>query len=72
MSTKPFRNLLLRSEVIARTRLSQTTLWRLVRAGDFPRPVNLGTRRVAWFEDEIDQWITTRPATKNAVDTRAA
>jgi predicted DNA-binding transcriptional regulator AlpA len=28
----------------------------LVRAGKFPRPVELSEARIAWIEDEIDQW----------------
>jgi prophage regulatory protein len=28
----------------------------LVAAGKFPRPVELSAARIAWVEDEIDQW----------------
>ena len=34
---------------------------RLEAAGQFPSRVRLGARRVAWFEDEIEEWIASRP-----------
>lgn len=40
--------------------ISQTQLWRLMKAGHFPRPVPLGTRHRVWLESEIDAWIMER------------
>jgi len=34
---------------------------RLEKAGQFPKRVILGACRVAWFGDEIEAWITSRP-----------
>jgi predicted DNA-binding transcriptional regulator AlpA len=55
-------SLLLLGEV--RTRLggkvSRTTLWRWARTGNFPRPVQLGTHRIAWRSDEVEAWISSR------------
>ncbi len=28
--------------------------------GEFPQPINLGTRSVAWLESEIDDWVHAR------------
>jgi prophage regulatory protein len=42
---------------------------RLEDAGKFPRRINLGACRVAWFEDEVEQWIAERAALRDA-DTR--
>lgn len=39
---------------------SKTQLWRLTKAGKFPRPVSIGLKRRAWVENEIDQWIVQR------------
>ena len=39
---------------------SDCQLWRLWKAGKFPRPVKLGPGRNAWVEDEIDAWIDGR------------
>ena len=50
------------SQVMARTGQSRTGLWRLVKAGRFPQPVDLGTpRRVGFYEHEVQDWIDARP-----------
>jgi prophage regulatory protein len=36
------------------------SIYRLIRAGEFPRPVKLGLRAVAWRESDINEWIATR------------
>ena len=56
MNTQPNR-LISGSAVSDRTSLSRTTLWRKVKAGEFPAPVRLTTHRVAWREDEVAGWI---------------
>lgn len=52
------------ADVLAATALSRTTLWRRVKAGDFPAPVRLGgvgSRAVGWRRTDIDTWIDSRP-----------
>jgi predicted DNA-binding transcriptional regulator AlpA len=49
------------ADVVRRTGLSRTTLWRLERQGEFPARVRLGLNSVGWREDEIAQWIDARP-----------
>jgi prophage regulatory protein len=34
---------------------------RLEAAGQFPTRVRLGACRVAWYADEIEEWIASRP-----------
>lgn len=42
--------------------MSKSTLYRLVKAGEFPEPVSLGGgRSVAWRADEVAHWIENRP-----------
>jgi len=36
---------------------SGSTLWRKVRAGDFPEPVKLGPAITAWREREVASWL---------------
>ena len=36
---------------------SGSTLWRKVRAGDFPAPVKLGPAITAWREREVASWL---------------
>jgi prophage regulatory protein len=49
-------NLLRMPDVERKTGLDRATLYRRIKAGDFPQPVQLGARRVAWRESEIAQW----------------
>ena len=36
--------------------VSPATIWRWVKSGDFPAPVNLGPQTTAWRVDELDAW----------------
>lgn len=56
---RPVRFLRL-TEVRARVPYSRATIYRLIAAGQFPRPYSLGGRAVAWLESEIDAWIEAR------------
>jgi len=48
-------------DVVHITNLSRTTIWRLERAGEFPRRLQLATNRVGWREEDIQDWIESRP-----------
>jgi len=39
---------------------SRVQIWRDVRAGHFPAPVEPGPNSIGWFEDEIDDWLAAR------------
>jgi prophage regulatory protein len=52
--------LLLKAEVLDRTKVGYTTLWSMMRRGQFPLSVSLG-RRVGWFESEVDNWLAALP-----------
>jgi prophage regulatory protein len=39
---------------------SRTQLWRDVRAGKFPAPLEVGSNAVAWRRSVIDGWIASR------------
>jgi len=47
-------------EILHRIPYSEAHIWRLERAGKFPRRAHLGANRVAWVESEIDSWIEDR------------
>lgn len=49
--------LISRSEVVKKTSLSPTTLWRKERAGEFPKAVPISKNRVAYDSDQVDAWI---------------
>lgn len=52
--------LLRRPEVEARTGLSRSTLYDWMKRGEFPQPVKLGTRLVAWRESDVTAWLDSR------------
>jgi len=41
-------------------------IWRLEKAGRFPRRVKLGPNSVGWVSTEIDAWIEARIAERDA------
>jgi prophage regulatory protein len=47
-------------EVKAVTGLSKTSLYTLIRDRNFPAPVRLGPRAVAWVRSEVKQWAVSR------------
>ncbi len=51
-------------EVLKRTALSRTSIWRMMKRNEFPRNVRLGARAVAWRESDVEKWMDTRPPTK--------
>ncbi len=52
--------LLRRPEVEARTGLSRSTIYDWMKRSEFPAPVALGTRLVAWRESDIEGWLESR------------
>ncbi len=53
-------NILKTKEVMKITTLSRSTLFRLIRNGDFPRPIELTPGRSGFINQEILNWISTR------------
>lgn len=47
-------------EVRLLTGLSKTSLYALIRENNFPAPVRLGPRAVAWVRSEVRQWAVER------------
>lgn len=40
----------------ATIRLSRTQIYKLIKAGEFPRPVSLGGTAVAWRHEDLEEW----------------
>ena len=53
-------------EVKAVTGLSKTTIYELIRLKNFPAPVRLGPRAVAWVKSEVRQWAVARVHSRSA------
>jgi prophage regulatory protein len=72
MSQKIRETLLRRKQVEARTGLTRSTIYALIARQQFPKPLPLVGRTVAWRETSIDAWIANKIAsvndTKSGVD----
>lgn len=44
-------------EVMNRTGLARSTVYKYINEDKFPKPIKLGARAVAWVESEIEDWI---------------
>ena len=53
--------LMRRAEVEERTGLARTTIYRKMREGSFPEPIQVGVRAVRWSSTEIEAWLASRP-----------
>ena len=53
--------LLRREEVQKRCGLARSSIYRLMRQGSFPTPLQVGVRGVRWPESEIEAWLESRP-----------
>ena len=50
-------------------RFSRQHLYRLIKAGKFPRPIKLGSGgRNAWLASELDSWIAARIGERDAIE----
>ncbi|ENQ8616746.1 AlpA family transcriptional regulator [Vibrio fluvialis] len=56
---RPMRFLKLK-EVMEKTALSRSAIYRKMNDGEFPQSVSLGDRAVAWVESEVDEWMEER------------
>ena len=50
-----------RPAVEAATGLSRSSLYSMMDAGEFPRPIRIGKRAVAWPESVVSAWLASRP-----------
>jgi prophage regulatory protein len=51
-------------EVKSRVGYERTWIFRLEKAGKFPKRVSLGPKSVGWLESEIDAWISDRASAR--------
>lgn len=45
------------AEVIARTKLSRSTIYNRIAQGNFPAPIPLGGRTIGFIEAEVEHWL---------------
>lgn len=54
------QKLLRRHDVEALTGLKRSSLYAKISEGDFPKPIKIGSRAVAWVESDVDSWIENK------------
>lgn len=37
---------------------NRSTIWRWIRSGNFPKPINIGPNSAAWTEQQIQDWVS--------------
>lgn len=62
MTTRVMR----KPELLKKVGLSDVTIWRMERAGKFPKRLQLGGNSVGWFEHEVDEWFESKAAQRGA------
>lgn len=60
----PQDRLLTLPEVTEITRLAKPTLYRMMKAGTFPRQIHLATQRVAWLRSEVLEWVAKQASAR--------
>ncbi|WP_149754623.1 helix-turn-helix transcriptional regulator [Roseivivax sediminis] len=49
-----------RPDVEEMTGLSCSSIYEMMARGDFPKPIRIGRRAVAWREADLNAWFETR------------
>lgn len=57
----PLPKILRLQHVMGITGLSESSLWRKERNGEFPLRLHLGGNSVGWLQSDIEAWIAARP-----------
>ena len=60
--------LLRRREVEEITGMGHSSIYRLMKAGAFPRSVRIGSTAVRWRSSDITRWVESRPIAGNDSD----
>jgi prophage regulatory protein len=56
-----------RKELEARLGLARSTIYDLLRSDpSFPRPVKIGARAIGWVSKEVEDWLASRMARRDA------
>jgi prophage regulatory protein len=46
--------------VLEQTGLKRSSLYKLISQGDFPKPVKITAKAVAWPSNEVEDWVSSR------------
>lgn len=54
------QNIIRLPQVKQRTGLSRSTIYSLIKGGQFNAPISLGARAVGWLESDVSEFIESR------------
>lgn len=61
----PKITLLRLDDVKNQTGLGRSIIYKMIGEGQFPMPVKITTKAVAWPSNEVDDWITSKITERN-------
>lgn len=64
-NTENRQRIMRKPEVLNMTGLSDPTIWRMERAGSFPKRLRLGGNSCGWLESEVTGWLNDRMEARN-------
>lgn len=47
--------------------VSRSTLYAMIRGGEFPKPIQITKGRVGWISSEVDKWLENATRQRNAL-----
>lgn len=62
MNTEKQDRIIRKAELLSIIPLSHVTIWRMEKAGKFPKRVQIGGNAVGWLASEVNQWIKQKAA----------
>ena len=54
------QNIIRLPQVKQRTGLSRSTIYSLIKGGQFRAPISIGARAVGWLDSDVDEFIAER------------
>lgn len=51
-------------QVALKVGLGQSTIYRMIAEGRFPKPFEIASKRNAWIESDIDDWLAEKAGKK--------
>lgn len=48
----------------------RTFIYSKVKSGDFPKPIQLGSRAIVWLESEVMAWMSSKITQRDALGTQ--
>lgn len=60
MNTETLARILRKRQVLSITGLANSTMYKYISEGKFPKSIHLGGRSVGWLESEVQEWILSK------------